>query len=304
MTLSTNEPLVSVLTTSYNREAYIAETIESVLAQTLTNFEFIIVDDNSKDRSFDIAREYGRRDDRIRVFRNESNIGDYPNRNRAASFARGKYLKYVDSDDILYPHALDLCTRYMEQFPFAGLGLSKLHGQDKPLPTFYSPENAYKEHFFSSGLFSNAPGSVIIKREAFVNVGGFSGKRLIGDLEMWLLLACHNPIVTFPGLIHWDRKHNQQESNFDELAYASLRRNVAIQSLESPSCPLTPKDQQRAKDLVRIQSAKIAVNLLLHRCAPAKIFHFLAESKCTVSDIFYAFMTNIPGVRSLNHFKK
>ena len=87
--------LVSVLMTSYNREKYIAEAIESVLASSYTNFELIIVDDHSADNSFTIAKEFEKKDSRVRVFKNEKNLGDYPNRKYAASLATGKYLKFV-----------------------------------------------------------------------------------------------------------------------------------------------------------------------------------------------------------------
>ena len=90
-------PLVSVLMTAYNREKYIAEAIESVLASTYSNLELIIVDDCSKDNTLQIATNYQAKDDRIKVYKNEKNLGDYPNRNKAASYAKGKYLKYVDS---------------------------------------------------------------------------------------------------------------------------------------------------------------------------------------------------------------
>ena len=68
-----NTPLVSVLLTSYNREAFIAESIESVLAQTLTDFELIVSDDQSRDGTVAIASDYARRDARIRVSVNERN---------------------------------------------------------------------------------------------------------------------------------------------------------------------------------------------------------------------------------------
>ena len=116
-----DRPVVSVLTTCYNREQYLGETIESVLSQTFEDFEYIIVDDRSTDRSFEIAQQYAQRDSRVRVYQNESNLGDYPNRNKAASYAVGTYLKYVDSDDLLYPHTLDVITRCMSAFDDAGL---------------------------------------------------------------------------------------------------------------------------------------------------------------------------------------
>ncbi len=83
-------PLVSVLITVFNRECYLAAAVDSVLAQTMQDFEIVIVDDCSTDGSVDIARAYAARDPRIRFFRNDRNLGDYPNRNKAAGLATGR----------------------------------------------------------------------------------------------------------------------------------------------------------------------------------------------------------------------
>jgi glycosyltransferase involved in cell wall biosynthesis len=83
-------PLVSVLMTAYNRENYIVEAIESVLSSTYTNFELIVVDDGSTDNTVNIARGYAHKDDRIKVYVNTKNLGDYANRNNAAKKAKGE----------------------------------------------------------------------------------------------------------------------------------------------------------------------------------------------------------------------
>src|SRR5918993_1638629 len=124
-----NVPLVSVLMTAYNREKYIGEAIESVLSSTYTNFELIITDDCSNDRTVPIAKEYADKDGRVKVFVNEKNLGDYKNRNQAASYARGKYIKYLDSDDMMYPYTLQIMVGFMEQFPDAGFGLCTVPDQ-------------------------------------------------------------------------------------------------------------------------------------------------------------------------------
>src|SRR5665647_2829415 len=101
-----SEYLVSVLMTAYNREKYNEEAIESVLTSSYNNWELIIVDDCSKDSTVDIAEKYARLDKRVHVYKNERNLGQFGNRNKAASYAKGVYLKYVDSDDIIYPLSL------------------------------------------------------------------------------------------------------------------------------------------------------------------------------------------------------
>lgn len=116
------KPLVSILTTCYNREKYLAECIESVTNSTFQDWEMIIVDDQSQDKSVRIAKTYASKDKRISVYVNDKNVGDYPNRNRAASYAKGKYLKYLDADDMLYKNTLEIMVENMEQFSEAALG--------------------------------------------------------------------------------------------------------------------------------------------------------------------------------------
>src|SRR5690606_24676081 len=205
-------PLVSVLMTVYNRQKYIAKAIESVLESTYQHWELIIVDDCSTDNSVEIARSYEAKDNRISVFVNDTNLGDYPNRNQAASYAKGKYLKYVDADDLIYPHGLELLIFYMEQFPEAGYGLCSL-SQDKLhiYPLQLSAYEAYKRHYFEQQLFHKAPLSAIINREIFIKEGGFTGKRMLGDFEMWHVLSQKYPVVLMPQGIVWYREHDEQE---------------------------------------------------------------------------------------------
>src|SRR5881394_3611401 len=117
-------PLVSVLLTVYNREAYLADAIESVLRQTFSDFELVIVDDRSTDASVEVARRYERADPRVRLVVNERNLGDYANRNCAASLARGEFMKFHDSDDVMYPHCLDVMVSALQAEPRAAFGLS------------------------------------------------------------------------------------------------------------------------------------------------------------------------------------
>lgn len=92
--------LCSVIMPAYNAERYIREAIESVLAQTYENFELIVVNDCSNDGTADIIAEYSRSDSRIRVFSQKKNYGCAAARNLAIEKSRGRYLAFIDSDDI------------------------------------------------------------------------------------------------------------------------------------------------------------------------------------------------------------
>lgn len=259
-------PLVSVLITSYNRANYIGATIESVLSSYFTDFEVIISDDASSDDTAAVARTYAERDDRIRVFVNEQNLGDYPNRNRVASLARGRYIKYVDSDDILYPHALSVMVDGMERFPEAGFGLSTLPDPKFPYPAISSPHNTYLEHFNGFSHFDRAPGSAIIRRDAFEQTGGFSGRRMIGDNEFWLKIGRYYPLVKLPAHLYWARKHEGQESASDYARrYAEMRKEVFETAIAHPDCPLSADEKTWALSNMRKHDLKNRVLTWLGR---------------------------------------
>jgi glycosyltransferase involved in cell wall biosynthesis len=246
------EPRVSVLVTAYNREQFLGAAIESALASTMTDLEVIVVDDCSQDATWEIAQEYARRDRRVRAYRNDTNLGDNPNRNRAASYARGHYLKYLDSDDLLYPHALGVLVAAMDAFPEAGFGLSEVPDVAGPCPRRLSPREAYREHFFDQDLFGRAPGSSIISRAAFEAVGGFrefTGRGQLGDLELWLRLARRFDLVRLPRDLVWDRYHGGQESAYQRRAphwRARVERELHLEALAAPDCPLTLEERALA----------------------------------------------------------
>lgn len=243
-------PLVSVLMTSYNREKYIGEAIESVLASTYKNFELIITDDCSKDNTVEIARKYAANDNRVKVFVNEKNLGQFPNRNYAATLACGKYLKYLDSDDLIYPHGLEILVDMMEKFPGSGYGLCSLEQDEKYIfPFMLSPKNAYKRHFLDNiPLFHKAPLSSIIKKDAFFQVDGFTNPAGEGDYEMWLALSRKLDVVLMPHGIVWYREHEDQ-IDFKRRTDPLVRFYYFLVTLKylGPGCPL---DQQQAKEVV------------------------------------------------------
>jgi len=166
-----NEPLVSVLMTAYNREEYIAVAIESVLSSSFKNFELIIVDDGSKDSTVNIAKSFATKDNRIRVYINEQNLGDYPNRNQAAKYAKGKYLKYLDSDDYFLPGGLEYCVSMMEKNPQADWAMHYKHGIE--MYEILTPEESIQWHFFKRPFLLIGPGGTITKRKFFFDIGMF-----------------------------------------------------------------------------------------------------------------------------------
>ena len=136
-----NKPLVSIVTPSYNSEALIGETIQSILNQTYTNWELIIVDDCSSDQTVDIIKEYT--DERIQLHILEQNSGAAVARNHAIKKATGKYLAFLDSDDLWTEDKLEKQVRFMQTndwaFSFTGYELMNEEGilMNKYVPVPY-----------------------------------------------------------------------------------------------------------------------------------------------------------------------
>lgn len=231
-------PVISVLMTCYNRETLIAESIESVLKSDYSDFELIIVDDNSTDNSLEIIYKFAEIDPRIKVFANSKNLGDYPNRNYAASKAKGKYIKYVDSDDLISSNCLREMVNSMENYPEAALGICA-NTNNYPIQLY--PSESYETHFFKFPLFNCGPLHYIIKTEKFKKAGGFKNERMTSDSDMWYKLALNNPVVLIkPGLV-WQRLHPNQELK-DQNKFIVSGAKIKWVYLLNPECKLS-RDQ-------------------------------------------------------------
>lgn len=110
-----NKPLISVIMPAYNAGRFIEESICSVMAQTVTNWELLILDDGSSDDTLIIAKRLAQTDSRIKVLSNEYNMGVARTRNRGLDLCRGEYVALLDSDDIWYPKKLEMQLALMRE---------------------------------------------------------------------------------------------------------------------------------------------------------------------------------------------
>jgi len=119
--IKSKNPLVSILMPSYNAEKYIEEAITSILNQTFTDFEFIIIDDNSVDSTISIVEKYKKLDDRIVLLRNTENLKMAKALNVGIKVAKGKFLARMDADDWSYPDRIRKQVLYMQKHPEVGI---------------------------------------------------------------------------------------------------------------------------------------------------------------------------------------
>lgn len=252
-----NCPLVTVLMTSFNREKYIAEAIESALASTYTNFELIIVDDCSSDQTVNIAKSYEASDERVKVYVNNKNLGDYPNRNRAASLAQGEFLMFVDSDDKILIDGIENCVETMKSFPQSSIGMFFLN-LDQP-PFILNSKEALQKHFFEKSFLTVGPGGTIIRRAFFEEINRYP--TIYGpanDMYFNLKAVCYSPIVLLPFVFFFYRMHDGQEFNnkFSYLINSWKYLRDALVEL-----PLELSDEQKVW-IIKKNKRRFTVNVI------------------------------------------
>ncbi len=140
-------PQISVIVSVYNCEEYIGETIQSIIDQTFTDWELIIIDDNSKDTSASVIESYADKDTRIRFVRNTTNQGQCANLNTAIAMSSGEYIAHTDHDDISYPDRLARQLAYMEDNPsclLCGCAYDELY-EGKKRSLYFLPYNSFEE---------------------------------------------------------------------------------------------------------------------------------------------------------------
>ncbi|SDW86916.1 Glycosyltransferase involved in cell wall bisynthesis [Lutibacter oricola] len=141
-------PLVSIITPNFNAEKYISQTIESVLNQTYTNWELIIVDDCSTDNSVKIIHQFLGSEAKIKLIKLELNSGAAVARNKGIEIANGDYISFLDSDDIWLPHKLEMQLDFMMVNKYVltfSSYISKEEGQEKEVIVEAKKRVGYKD---------------------------------------------------------------------------------------------------------------------------------------------------------------
>lgn len=179
-------PVISVIMSVYNGEKYLREAINSVLSQDFSDFEFIIIDDGSTDKSLEIIRSFS--DKRIRIITRE-NRGLIFSLNEAISLAQGKYLVRMDADDICLPNRFSIQLKAFDDSKIALVGswATKINNSGEEIGLMSYPPLEYKKikrFFIKHNPFIHS--SVIIKKEVFDKVGVYNSKfKHAEDYELW-----------------------------------------------------------------------------------------------------------------------
>ena len=177
--------LVSIITPSYNTAKFIGKTIESVQTQTHRNWELIIVDDCSSDNTDEVVADY-LNDDRIKYIKNEKNSGAAISRNRALREAKGKWIAFLDSDDLWLPEKLERQICFMEKngYHFSYTNYEEIDENDWPINVKVSGPKRINKH----GMYNYCyPGCLTVMYDAeYVGLIQIRDIKKNNDYAMWL----------------------------------------------------------------------------------------------------------------------
>ncbi|MBI4773746.1 MAG: glycosyltransferase family 2 protein [Deltaproteobacteria bacterium] len=213
-------PLVSVVIPVFNGEPYLAETIESVIAQTYRPIEIIVVDDGSTDLSAVAAKRFG---PPVR-YRFQSNAGTAAARNFGVRSARGSFFAFLDQDDLWAENKLTLQIEAFEREPTADVVFGHVR-------QFHSPglDPSLKKRIQcpSSLMPGYSPSAMLVKREAFFHVGEFETAWRVGEWANWYVRAVERKLqmIMLPELIALRRLH---DSNKGILQHMSINEYPRI----------------------------------------------------------------------------
>lgn len=207
------EPLVSVCIPAYNNSATIENTIKSILGQTYRNIEIIVADDKSSDDTVAIVETLAQEDDRIKLYKNEQNLGMSGNWNHCLSLCQGEYIKLICADDMIDSNAIEEEAKAMEANPTVSL----VESDTRLVDVDGKPKGAFKR-YYKKGLvngkklaktsliltdFFGAPVNNLIRKSALEKVGGFDTNiTYILDFDLWIRLACVGDVYIIHKLLN------------------------------------------------------------------------------------------------------
>jgi glycosyltransferase involved in cell wall biosynthesis len=251
-------PKLSVVIPVYNREAYLGDAIDSILAQTLTDFELLVIDDGSTDRSCEVAQSYD--DPRIRLVRNRSNMGIPKTRNEAVRLARGEYLAFLDSDDVAYPDRLARQVAFLDSHPdYAAVGawVSWMAEDGQPLKRIkrkpVSPEELGAQRLFRSVLENSAS---MARTSILLNFPHREDLCVEEDFDMWSRVAAKYKVGNLPEVLVRRRKHAQRTTEEQRDLVKKMRMMVYASQLTALGLRFSDTDLERHFLLRRMHKQK------------------------------------------------
>jgi glycosyltransferase involved in cell wall biosynthesis len=213
---ASNVPLISVCMPVYNAQRYLEEAVESILGQTFRDFEFLIIDDGSTDRSLAILKRYAAQDTRIRLS-SKANAGHTVRLNEMLHQARGDLIARMDADDVALPERFARQVDFLRSHPEVDLvGGAQEHISAKGYHLFVYREPLEHREIQESALAGICPichPSVMMRRNAVLAVGGYRVELMPAeDFDLWLRMGERGLLANLPEVITRYRVHESSVS--------------------------------------------------------------------------------------------
>lgn len=239
-------PRVSVLMSVHNGARYVRQAVDSILAQTFTDFEFIIVDDASTDETPALLAQL--QDPRLVRLRNDVNLGLTASLNLGLAVARGEIIVRQDADDVSWPERIARQVAVLDARPgvqavFCGCRLIDADGQVlQATPIWLSPEAIYLELFFNNCL---AHGAACLSRALLQAVGGYAEALAYAqDYELWNRLKARTPLVMLDAALYDLRLHPASASQARQAEQAAAFRRILRANLDGLGLPQAAADPE------------------------------------------------------------
>ena len=241
-------PLISVVMPVYNREQYLKESIESILNQTFSDFEFIVVDDQSTDSSWRIIQEYAAKDSRIVAVKNTGKKGCFSARNCGHRLAKSKYIAVMDSDDIALPNRLQTQFDFMECHPDIGVcgSWAKTFGdKNEIMKALQNHEEIRDFNFFycpmihPSVIFRNT--NTILYSEDHASAQ---------DYDLWSRMIDKLNFANIPEILLLYRVHNEQIGVAKKAEQDKNANNITFRNIENIGLNLSKEEKRIYLDIL------------------------------------------------------
>lgn len=247
-------PTVSVVMSVFNNEQFLADAVESILNQSFSDFEFIVINDGSTDGSRDVLESYQERDSRIQSH-NQGNLGLIASLNKGCSLARGKYIARMDGDDIAVRDRFRWQVDFLDHHPSVGIlggALENIDVSGRVFRTCLYPLDDKAIRLAMNRLEASfCHPATMMRRDAYIAVGGYRSAFVAAeDFDLWLRMGKHSQLANLEAVILRYRIHSSQISR-QMLIQQGLTMLGAIESFSSPEatewdelkagCVITPE---------------------------------------------------------------
>ena len=218
-------PTISVVLPVYNGARFLRSSIESILQQTFSDFEFFIIDDGSTDESRVIIQSY--KDTRIQPFENHQNIGITESLNKGISAARGKYIARMDADDVSLFNRFEKQVGFLERHPevaMVGANCTLIDGRGNTLgqENYFSSAAEIMKQIFVHNPFAHS--AVMMRADAIKECGMYDRRYLHNeDYDLWLRIASRHSVANLEEVLLLRRVHESSVTAANETEVAAYR---------------------------------------------------------------------------------